>query len=145
MPPHHHHPPHPGRGPLHDKHGRPHHPGAPHAHQCLYNSEKELAPATIAKALVGFGRALFTKGGISLRPDLDVRPPNPSWMIVRFDRTAAGHDILKVELKWDSDHVVIGDSMSELLDELVEDGEAELAAEQPLANPNGEHSREVSS
>jgi len=75
-----------------------------------------LAVTEIGKLLVHFGESLITSRRIALRRDVDVTPPDPCPMLVRFELTPKGHKLLKLELKWGEEFTSNGgDSLAALI------------------------------
>jgi hypothetical protein len=93
--------------------------GAPGPAHWLYSAEEILPLAAVGRLIEKIGRSLEESGGIKLRDDLEVNPPDPCTTIVRFERTSKGHFKLLVELKWGREDRAAenGDRLADLIDE----------------------------
>jgi hypothetical protein len=107
--------------PHHDQHHHrppgPPPPAGPGSAHWYYSAEKLLPLADFARLLLRFADSLSAGGGVQLRPDVDVRVPDPCETMVRFERTPKGHKVFKIELKWgDEPPERLEDELSDLLE-----------------------------
>jgi len=66
----------------------------------MQNEEKERTVKDIGQRLVTIGQKLVEKGEFKLGNSL-LKPSNPSWFVMRYERLPKGELSLKLEIKWE--------------------------------------------
>ena len=83
---------------MYERPGPPHPP--PHPQQeWIVNLEKTYPLATIAERLQQIGKLLAERGDVRLE-DVVVKPSDPCFFMLRYERMPRGELSLKIELQW---------------------------------------------